>query len=66
MSSIKIFNFILKTRSTISGRSDGVSPGGRAPNISAHAEFDVKVTKGLGNQIFNRCLCSLGTFGTNI
>jgi hypothetical protein len=44
ISSINIFNFILKTRSTISGRSDGVRLVGRAASISAQAALDVKVT----------------------
>jgi hypothetical protein len=33
MSSIKMFNFILKTQLTISGRSDDLSPRGRADKI---------------------------------
>jgi hypothetical protein len=45
MSSIKIFDFILNTRSTISGWLDAMRLGGRVANISGHATFEVKVMK---------------------
>jgi hypothetical protein len=52
MSSINIFNFILKTRSTISGQLDGVRTGGRAAAIFAKAALDVKVTNRSGQPNF--------------
>jgi hypothetical protein len=52
MSSIKFFNFISKTRLTISGQSDGVSPRGRAGKISGQATFEVNVINRSGQPIF--------------
>jgi hypothetical protein len=54
MLSIKIFNFILNTRSTISSLSDAMRLGGRAANISGHAAFEVKVTKMSGQPNFRQ------------
>jgi hypothetical protein len=53
------------TRSTISGRSDGMSPGGRAAAISGHATLEVNVINRPGQPNFLQFLCSLGIFGTN-
>jgi hypothetical protein len=52
MSSIKMFSFILNTRLTISGRSHGMSPAGRAERISGHAAFEVKAINRSGQPNF--------------
>jgi hypothetical protein len=52
ISFIKVFNFILNTRLTISGQSEGCNPRRRASAISVHTALDVNVTNKSGQPYF--------------